>query len=158
MFNLSRTLNKRIDRIHERGLRIVYNDYLSSYDELLAKHGTVRIHHRNIQLVAVEMFKVKNDLAPQLMQCLFEINRNAKPGQQTFIIPKVKSVYMGKLSLRYFGPVVWETMLPKEFKEIETLHKFKEEIKKWVPNCKCRLCETWVQGVGKVDVAIPIYK
>ena len=58
---------------------------------------------------------------------------------------------MGKLSLSYFGPVVWEKMLPEEYKKIATLQKFKEEIKKWVPNCQCRLCEKWVEGVGRVD-------
>ena len=48
---------------------------------------------------------------------------------------------MGKLSLSYFGPVVWETMLPEEFKKISTLDKFKDSIKKWIPNCNCRLCK-----------------
>ena len=41
MFNLSRTLNQRINRIHERGLRIVYEDYTASFDDLLKKDGTV---------------------------------------------------------------------------------------------------------------------
>ena len=123
---------------------------VSSYD-LLKKHGTVRIHHRNIQLVAVEMFKVKNDLCPELMKCLFKVNPNPKSGQQTFLIPSVKSVYMGKLSLSYFGPVVWEKMLPEEYRNIKTLDKFKQDIKKWVPDCNCRLCEEWVEGVGKVN-------
>ena len=71
MFNLSRVLNKRINRIHERGLRIVYEDYTTSYEDLLKRNGSVCIHHRNIQLVAVEMFKVKHDLCPELMKCLF---------------------------------------------------------------------------------------
>ena len=31
----------------------------SSYDELLLKDGLVSIHHRNIQNVAIEMFKVE---------------------------------------------------------------------------------------------------
>ena len=99
MFNLSRVLNEKINRIHERGLRIVYEDYISSYKELLKRDGSVSVHHRNIQLVAVEMFKVKNDLCPELMKCLFSINSNPKSGQQTFLIPSVNSVFMGKLSL-----------------------------------------------------------
>ena len=57
---------------------------------------------------------------------------------------------MGKLSLSYFGPLVWEKMLPAEYKEIEDLEKFKKQIKKWTPVCNCRLCEEWVEGVGKV--------
>ena len=46
---------------------------------------------------------------------------------------------MGKLSLRYFGPVVWETMLPNEYKNITEIEKFKDRIKKWVPICNCTL-------------------
>jgi hypothetical protein len=151
MFNLSRVLNKRINRIHERGLRIVYDDYTASFEDLLKRNNSVCIHHRNIQLVAVEMYKVKHDLCPELRKCLFNKNPNPKAGQQTFHIPRVKTVYMGKLSLNYFGPVVWEKMLPDEYKKIETLYKFEEDIKKWIPDCKCRLCEEWVEGVGKVD-------
>lgn len=49
---------------------------------------------------------------------------------------------MGKLSLRYFGPVVWETMLPEKFKNIDSLGKFENHIKGWIPECKCRLCKT----------------
>ena len=100
MFNLSRVLNTRIDRLYERGLRIVYEDYISTFDDLLNKHGSVRIHHRNIQLIAVEMFKVKNDLCPELMKCLFQCNPNPREGR-TFIIPRVNTEYMGKLSLSY---------------------------------------------------------
>ena len=133
-------LNARIDRLHERGLRIVYEDYTSTFDGLLKRDGSVRIHHKNIQLVAVEMFKVKNDLCPELMKCLFQINPNPRDGH-TFVIPNVHSEYMGKLSLSYFGPVVWETMLPEKYKNILTLDKFKEEIKGWIPACKCRLCK-----------------
>ena len=42
---------------------------------------------------------------------------------------------MGKLSLRYFGPVVWESMLPQAYKEINVLSAFEGDIKKWVPDC-----------------------
>ena len=81
------------------------------------------------------------------------MNPDPKAGQQTFYIPRVDTVYMGKLSLSYFGPVVWEKMLPQKYKDLETLYEFKEEIKKWVPDCKCRLCENWVKGVGKVETS-----
>ena len=38
------TLNHRINKLHERTLRIVYCDYASHYEELLKKDGTVTIH------------------------------------------------------------------------------------------------------------------
>ena len=74
MFCHSRKLNKRINKIHERGLRMVYEDYTSSFDELLKTDGSVTVHHRNIQLVAVEMFKVKNGFCPEIMKDLFQLS------------------------------------------------------------------------------------
>ena len=148
MFCLSRKLNNRINHIQERGLRIVYQDYTSSFEELLKKDESVCIHHRNIQLVAVEMFKIKNDLCPEIMKYIFKRVEDPK-STNTFLIPNVNSEYMGKLSLRWFGPVVWETMLPISFKNITTLKKFGDEIKKWIPNnCECRLCKNYVAKVG----------
>ena len=150
MFCYSRKLNNRVNCIHERGLRMVYEDYTSSFEDLLKLDGSVTIHHRNIQLVAVEMFKVKNGLCPEIMKDLFHLRQNPD-GTSKFIIPNVNNEYMGKLSLRYFGPVVWETMLPEVYKRINALEKFKDDIKKWVPHCKCRLCKAYIAGVGFVE-------
>ena len=44
----SRSLNNRINHIHERALRIVYKDYYSSFEELLEKDKSFTIHERNI--------------------------------------------------------------------------------------------------------------
>ena len=53
----NRSLNTKINRLHERYLRLVYNDKKSNFNELLVKDGSVSIHHQNLQKVAVEMFK-----------------------------------------------------------------------------------------------------
>ena len=115
MYCGSRILNRRINRIHERALRIVYKDYTSTFEELLVKNSSVCTHHRNIQLVAVEMFKVKENICSDMMKQLFKFKTNRYHGR-SFVIPNVNTEYMGKLSLRYFGPVVWERMLPKKIK------------------------------------------
>ena len=44
----SRTLNNKINHIHERELRTVYSDYNSSFYELLDKHDTFTIHQKNV--------------------------------------------------------------------------------------------------------------
>ena len=51
----SRKLNNRINKIHERALRIVYNDDLSSFDELLNRDSSFTIHSRSIQALAIEI-------------------------------------------------------------------------------------------------------
>ena len=147
----SRDLNGKINRIHERALRMVYLDYTCSLDDLLRRDNTVSIHHRNIHLLAIEMFKVKNDLSVEIMQTLFNLNNDSGMSKKSFFIPNVNSEYNGKDSIRYFGPVVWDCMLPDNLKSIQTLEEFKTEIKKWVPdNCPCRLCKEYVGGVGYV--------
>ena len=63
----NRKLNKHINLIHERFLRIAYQDHNSTFDELLAKDGSFKIHDRNSQKVLIEIFKVKMKLAPEIM-------------------------------------------------------------------------------------------
>ena len=72
----SRKLNNRINKIHERALRLVYKDYISSFDDLLAKDNSFKIHQRNLQKLAIEIFKVKKGIAPAIMNNIFEFNDN----------------------------------------------------------------------------------
>ena len=60
----SRTLNNRINNIHHRALRTVYQDKKSSFEELLRKAKSVSVHMRNLRYLATEIFKVKNGLSP----------------------------------------------------------------------------------------------
>ena len=53
--------------IHERSLRIVYDDYDTTFEDLLKKDNSVSIHHRNVQKVSIEMFKVKHNLCPEFI-------------------------------------------------------------------------------------------
>ena len=52
----SRKNKNKIKHLHERCLRLIHNDKLSSYEELLEKDWSVSIHHKNIQSLAIEMF------------------------------------------------------------------------------------------------------
>ena len=49
----SRPLNNKINRLHERCLRIIYNDKTSTFKEFLEKDNFVSIHYRNIQARAI---------------------------------------------------------------------------------------------------------
>ena len=51
----SRGLNSKINRIHERALRITYNDKSSTFQELLHKDNSVLIRHRNIRVLATKI-------------------------------------------------------------------------------------------------------
>ena len=57
-----RVLNRKINHLHECSLRIVYKDSISSFHELLQKDHSFTIHHRNIQSLAIKLYKTKETL------------------------------------------------------------------------------------------------
>ena len=145
----SRTLNNRINKIHEKALRLVYNDSYSSFEELLDKDKSFTIHERNIQSLAIELYKVVNNISPEIMKFVFPLKSKLRyPNENIFITHNVKTVSWGTESLRHIGPKVW-LIIPDNIKNINTLRLFKNKIREWKPkNCPCRLCKTFVSGIG----------
>ena len=81
------------------------------------------------------------------------MNPNPREIGKDFFRPNVNKVFKGEGSLRSFGPIVWNDMLPKELKTISILEDFKAEMKNWVPkHCPCRLCKVYLNGVGFVNL------
>ena len=65
----SRTLNNRINKIHERALRLVYKDEaFLSFDDLLKSDKSVSIHQKNLPILTTEIYNAKNDLGPKIMK------------------------------------------------------------------------------------------
>ena len=143
--------NNKIKQLHERCLRLIYSDKKSSYEKLLEKDGSVSIHHRNMQVLAIEMFKVKHKLCPEIPSDIFMERTNYHynlRNRSDFITPQVNSVYRGTESITNLGPKIWD-MAPDSVKEKKSLNSFKESIRLWVPiNCPCRLCKVYLDGVG----------
>ena len=54
----SKTVNNKINKLHERALRLVYDDYVSTFKELLEKDNSFNIHRYNIQTLCIELYKV----------------------------------------------------------------------------------------------------
>ena len=70
----SRKLNNKINRMHEKCLCIVYNDNTSSYEGFLEIDNSVSVHHRNIQILATELYEIVNGLSPEIMKDVFPLN------------------------------------------------------------------------------------
>ena len=146
----SRRLNNKINSKHERALRITYQDNTSTFQELLNKDNSVPIHHRNLQVLATEMFKIHRGLSPEILRktfvsktSLYNLRRN-----DTFEKRKVYSVYHGTESSSFLGPKLWD-LVPVELKQSKTRYSFKLKIKNWVLfECPCRICKSYIQQVG----------
>ena len=149
----SRKLNDRINKIHKRALRIVYQDRTSSFEELLKKDKSFTTHERNIQTLAIELYKVAYGLAPKIMRLVLPCNPQGKyPWDNIFETFNVNTTYWGLESLAHLGPKIWK-IIPTDMKKL-SLSKFTKEVRIWKPDkCTCRLCKTYVSQVGFVNVS-----
>ena len=74
----SRALNNKINRLHERCLRLIYNDKQLTFEELLEKDDSASIHIRNLQTIAIEMYKVMNGGYPEITKEIFRIREESE--------------------------------------------------------------------------------
>ena len=147
----NRALDNKINHLHERALRIVYDDYSSSFEDLLNKDKSVTIHQRNLQQLPIEIFKVKTGIAPIIMNGIFSFvennTYNLRSGMYLSRI-NVHSTLYGTESIGNLGAKTWN-LVPLPTKDLKALSTFKNQIKKWIPkDCPCRLCKVYVAQVG----------
>ena len=127
-----RKSNNRINHLHERALRIVYNDNQSSSENLLSKDRSVSIHDRNIPAFAIEICKI------QLRS------------QTDFSLHSVNTIAYGLKSLKYFAGKVW-SIVAFEIRNAISLKEFSDKMKSWRPeNCPCGVCLTYIHQVGYI--------
>ena len=136
---------------YRKALRLVYQNNKLTFDDLLKLDNSVTKHQRNLQILATEIFKVKNSLAPEIMTEVFEIKEphyNLRSEASHFKRENVKSTYYGIQSVRHLGPRIWN-IAPQNIREYNSLNEFKSLIKFWKPNtCPCRLCKNYIAQVG----------
>ena len=120
---------RKLERIQERGLRAVFKDNSSSYNQLLARAGLPTLHNRRLQDLSILMYKVKHKLCPYYLCDFFSNNPSTYNLRQSdFTMPRFNSVKYGKHSIRYLGPKVW-SKLSKGIREATSLSTFKTKIR-----------------------------
>ena len=128
----------------------IYGKKTSCFEELLQQDKYISIHHRNLQMLATEMFKVYRNISPPIFSELFrrrDISYNLR-SLSSFAVPNEKSVFDRNDSISYLGSKIWD-IIPLELKQLTGLNAFKKGIKKWRQrNCPCRLCKQYVTKRG----------
>ena len=105
----SRTLNNRINKIHEKALRLVYkNETFPSFDDLLKRDKSVSIHQKNLQILVTEIYKTKKDLGPEIIKDTFHFiqkpyNLRNDPELQR---RRNRTVYFGTESISSLAPKI----------------------------------------------------
>ena len=118
--------NHHINRIHKRPLRAIYRDYNSSFDELLEKDNSYKIHDRNLEKLVAGIFKVKMNLSPEIVKEVFEIveGPHALRNEPKLKSRKIHSVRYSIEIASFVGARVGNS-LPSNLKQCESLELFK---------------------------------
>ena len=85
-------------------LPIIYNDKTSTFNKLLEKDNSVSIQYRNIQALAIEMFKIAIGRSSVIMNKIFQLREESHYNLRytsNFVIPTIYSVYHGSKSVSY---------------------------------------------------------
>ena len=133
----------------------MYNDTITSFEELLVKDKTFTIHYQNIPSLAIEMYKAVNNLPRgNLSEFFVRNNHNYNlRSRSELTVPSINTVFKGQNSISYFGSIIWNS-IPVELREINPFQVFKSEMKPWRPtNCPCRLCKKYIKNLGFVNIA-----
>ena len=138
-FCSSKSLNK-IEKIQERELRLLHNDFTSDYSELLNKSGKPSMEVKRLRTLALEIFKTFNNLNPDYMKEIFFKITNLTHRSFDIKVNQNSSTKHGQKSLKNLGPHICNS-LPIEIKEETNYGKFKNYINKWFGvKCKCSIC------------------
>ena len=146
----SRQLNNKINKLHERALRLVYKNPNLGFQELLNLDNSFCIHHRNLQKLTIEMYKVKNKICPPLFQEIFPTHENSYNlrNNRCWQTINIRTEEFGTETLLFRGQKTWQ-LLPDEIKNSKSLISFKNQVKKWTPfGCTCKLCKTYINNLG----------
>ena len=140
-----------MNKIHKRALRLVHkSETFLSFDDLLKRDISVSIQQRNLQILATEIYKIKNDLGPKIMKDTFHFIQKPYNLRNDPVLQRRRNrtVYFGTESISLLAPKIWE-LIPSDIRSANSLGIFKEKIKFWATDkCPCRLCKTYIGNMG----------
>ena len=122
----SKTMNNKMNRIHERALRLVYSDHVS-------------LNFTNFFTVFLEVSWKISSISTQVFHTIL--------GRNDLYSRNPKIVKYGTETISYLAPKMW-SQVPNAIKSSKSLDVFKSKIRQWEPDCPCRLCKNYLQHVG----------
>ena len=133
---------KKIEKVQERALRFIYRDYDSSYESLLLKSQLPSLKVRRLRAIALEAFKILNNLSPVYLNDLLTFKNLSYSLRytQTVEIPQVRTSRYGTRSFRFTAAKMWNN-LPQHFRDITSYNVFKNKVNSWSGEaCVCSFC------------------
>ena len=137
--------NNDLNRTHKRALRILLNDYTSTFNELLHRVSECTIHQKNLQKLMLEVYNSLTQQNPSFLWDMFlfheKDNKYNLRSKNLLMLPPTKTTTYGNDSLSFRGSILWNS-LPNDKKTATSVCSFKSCIKIWYgENCRCKICK-----------------
>ena len=134
--------SKKLEKVQVRALRFVYDDYTSSYINLLEKALVPSLQIRRMRTMALETYKIVNKLAPVCLHDLVNVKNSKYAFRYSNIldVPQVRTTRYGKKSFMFAAATLWND-LPNHFRTENSFNHFKSLIQSWNGSvCRCSAC------------------
>ena len=133
----------KIEKIHERAIRFMTDDYTSDYADLLLNENESTLYLKRVRIIAQEVFKSLNGLNPGYTRDILRDRPSRYPSRKPLdlYIPKVNQIKFGYRSYTYEAPTIWNS-IPIEIRKTVNFSTFKKMLKSWNgPTCRCNFCK-----------------
>ena len=102
----SRKSNNLINKVQERALRLITNDYQSTFNILVEKCNEFSIQQRNLQTLMIGLYKIIHQIAPSNINSLFLFYENTHKIRNFQILSNYvrKTVRYGLETILYRSP------------------------------------------------------
>ena len=133
---------KKLEKLNSRALSFVYDNFTSSYKELLQKHNKASLHLMRAKVMIELVFKILNSEAPPIKSNFFKLKSTPYDLRANKILelPKYRTIKYGKNSYGYQGAKLWN-LIPNTMKDISNFNEFKQALLAWNgPECNCSTC------------------
>ena len=133
--------SKKLEQIQRRFLRYVFNDFESSYQNLLERSQKSSLYINRLRLTLEMVFKIMNDQLPPMESTFFTAHETNYSLRRSNTLCKgpFNTMTHGYASLKYQGPKLWN-LLPDHVRNAKSLKEFNDCIKIWSPVCECNSC------------------
>ncbi len=91
---------KKIEKVQERALRYVLNDFNNTYSNLLHTASKRTLYLARLRILVIDIFKTLNDMSPLYLKDVF-IQKKLPMDVNLLVQPKFKTVTYGHNTIKY---------------------------------------------------------
>ena len=124
-----KTDSKKVEKLQERGLRIVFNDFDATYESLLTRANFKSLEENRLRTMLVEVYKAYYDMSPDYINKLFTIKSTTYDlvRKQQLVLKRTRTKAYGQQTLTYQGSRLWNK-LPNSLKAVNNINDFKTQL------------------------------